>query len=209
MRRRDALAVVLRLGQGLRGVQPGVLPQADGPLPLARGGGVDRAAAVLQDAGHVVAVQDAELGLEAQHRAVLAHHAHAQGVKGADQHLLGAPADQPLGALAHLGGGLVGERDGGDALGLHPGLDQPGDLVRDHPRLAGAGAGQYQAGAVHEVHGFLLGEIETGRHAGGGRREARGRVWAERRIIPGRGLWPGPCRCARVSQKIAPFGRRT
>ena len=37
----------------------------------------------------VVGIQDAELGLEAQHMAaVLAHHAHAQRVEGADQHIL-------------------------------------------------------------------------------------------------------------------------
>jgi hypothetical protein len=58
-----------------------------------------------------------ELRFEAQHRAVLAQHAHAQRVKGADQHLFGRLAHQPLGALAHFGGGLVGEGDGGDALG--------------------------------------------------------------------------------------------
>jgi hypothetical protein len=159
--------------------RPAVLPQADGPLPLARGGGVGGAAAVFEDAGHVVAVQDAELGFEAQHRAVLAHHAHAQGVEGADQHLFRAAADQPLGALAHLGGGLVGEGDGGDALRVHPGLDQPRDLVRDHPRLARTRPGQHQAGAVHEVHRFLLGKIETG-----GRRHAHGGLAG--RWIPGR-----------------------
>jgi hypothetical protein len=32
--------------------------------------------------------------------------------KGADQHLFGVAADQAFGALAHLGGGLVGEGDG-------------------------------------------------------------------------------------------------
>jgi hypothetical protein len=37
---------------------------------------------------------------------------------------LAPAADQALGALAHFGGGLVGEGDGGNALGLHPGLDQ-------------------------------------------------------------------------------------
>jgi hypothetical protein len=144
--RGDAFVVVRRLGLGLGRVQAHVLPAADGPLPLARGGRVGAAAAVLQDAGHVVAVQDRELGLEAQHGAVLAHHAHAQRVKGADHHLAGAAADQPLGALAHLGGRLVGEGDRRDALGLHAGLDQPRDLVRDDPRLARAGPASTRQG---------------------------------------------------------------
>jgi hypothetical protein len=82
------------LGQRAGGVQACVLPAADGPLPLARGGGVGRRAAVLEQAQHVVAVQDAELGLEAQRRAVLAQHAHAQRVEGADQHLAGGLAHQ-------------------------------------------------------------------------------------------------------------------
>jgi hypothetical protein len=104
----------------LRGVQAGVLPGADGPLELARGGGVGGAAGVLQDAGDVVGVEDGELRLQPQHRAVLPHHAHAQRVEGADQHVLGLAAHQRLGALAHFGGGLVGEGDGRDALGSSP-----------------------------------------------------------------------------------------
>ena len=75
--------------------------------------------------------------------------------------------DQPLGALAHFGRGLVGEGDGRDALGLQSGLDQPRDLVRDDARLARARAGEHEAGAVHVVDGFLLREIETGGHGGG------------------------------------------
>jgi hypothetical protein len=42
-------------------------------------------------------------------------------VKGAHQHLLGIAPNQALGALAHLGCGLVGEGDGRNALGRQPG----------------------------------------------------------------------------------------
>jgi hypothetical protein len=158
------LVVVLRLGFRLRRVKPGVLPQADGPLPLPRRGRVGGAAGVLEQAGHVVAVQDRELRLQAQGRAVLAQHPHAQGVEGTDQHALCLAADQALGPLAHFGRGLVSEGDGGDALGFQPGLDQAADLVRDDPGLAGPGAGQHQAGPLHVIDSFLLGEVEACGH---------------------------------------------
>ena len=78
--------------------------------------------------------------------AVAAQHAHAQRVEGADHQVLGGTrADQRLGALAHLGRGLVGEGDGGDVLRLDAALQQPRDLVHDDPRLARAGTGQHQA----------------------------------------------------------------
>ena len=158
-----ALVVVLGLRQRLLGVQAHVLPQADGPLPLARRGRVGRATGcVLDDAVHIVGIQDAELGFEAKHLAVLAHHAHAERVEGADQHVLGLAANQLLGALAHFGGCFVGEGDGGNRFGVHAALDQVGNLVRDDARLARAGAGQHQARAVGVVDSLKLGEVETG-----------------------------------------------
>ena len=171
----DALVVVLGLRQRLRRVQAGTLPGADGPLPGAGRGRVGAAAGVLEDASDVVGVEDGELGLQAQHAAVLPHHAHAQGVKGADQDVLGLPAHQRLGPLAHFGGGFVGEGDGGDALGFQAGLDQARDLVGDHPGLAGSGAGEHQAGPMQVIDGFLLGEVQAG-HRGrrGGESGARG-----------------------------------
>ena len=54
-------------------------------------------------------------------------------------------AQQPLDALAHLAGRLVGERDRQDLSGLRlVGVDQEGDAVREHARLAAAGAGEDQ-----------------------------------------------------------------
>ena len=166
----DALVVVLGLGQRLRRGEAGVLPQADGPLPLASGSGVGAAAAVLQDAGHVIAVQDREVGFQAQHRAVLAHHAHAQRMEGADQHFARRAADQAFGALPHLCGRLVGEGDRGNAPGFQAGLNEPAYLVRDHPRFARTRPGQHKTGAVHEVHRLLLGQVQAG---SGGVREGR------------------------------------
>ena len=61
-----ALVVVLGHGQGLAAVPTRVLPVADGPLPLARGGHIGGAAGtVFEDAGDVVRIQNAEAGFEA------------------------------------------------------------------------------------------------------------------------------------------------
>ena len=160
-----ALVVVLRHGQGAACVPALVFPGADAPLPLACRGHVGRATgAVFQDGGHVIGIEDAEVGLEPQHVAVFAHHAHAQGVEGTHQHFFGAPPNQGSGALAHLGCGLVGEGDGGNAPGRQPLLDQVGNFVCDDPGFARARARQHQAGALGVVNGLELGKIQTGRH---------------------------------------------
>ena len=177
---RREFQVILGHCRGLRGVQALVLPQADGPLPAARGLGVGGAAGVAQHAQHVVAVEDGEVLLQVQARAVGAQHAHAQRVEGTDHQVpRGAGAHQGLGALAHLGGGLVGEGDGRDLLGLQPRLQQLGDLVHDDPRLARAGTGQHEARPVQVVHGLVLGRVERG---GGGRHG--GRIIASPRVAP-------------------------
>ncbi len=159
-----ALRFVLGLGQRLRGIEAGVFPAADGPLPVARRDRIGAGAAVFEQRGHVVAVENRELGLEAQRRAVLAQQPHPERMKGADQHLLRGAASQRAGALAHFGGGLVGEGDGGDALRGQPVLDQARDLVRDHARLARTGPGQHQARAAVVRDGLELSGVEAGGH---------------------------------------------
>ena len=158
----QALAVVSRQRRRALGVEPHVLPQADGPLPLPCRGGVDRATSVFEDAGHVVAVQNRKVGLQAQRRAVLAQHAYTQRMKGANQRLARRLANQFFGALAHLGGGFVGEGDRHNAFGRQTGLNQAPDFVRDDPRFARTGTSHHQTRPVHEVDGFLLGQVQTG-----------------------------------------------
>ena len=64
-------------------------------------------------------------------------------------------------ALAHLVGGLVGKRDRGDvARRIAALLDQIGDLVGDHARLAAARPGQHQQRAVEIGCRFALHGIE-------------------------------------------------
>ena len=173
--REHPLLIVLRLRGCRSRVQPHVFPLRDRPLPLASGGGVGGAAGILEQAEHVVAVQNAELRLEAHRCTVLAQQAHPQGVEGADQHLLRVPTHQTLGALAHFSGGFVGEGDGGDSLRGQPRLNQARDLVRDHPSFPRAGTCEHQTGAVQMVHRFVLGKIQTGRHALGRVHKQRGR----------------------------------
>ena len=141
--RDHASIVVRRLGGSLLGVQPHVFPEADGPLPLAGCGRVGGAAAIFEDAGDIVGIHDAELRLETQDSAVFAHDAHTQRMEGANQHILGGAANELFGPLAHLGGRLVGEGDGGNALGLQSCFDQAADLVGDDPRFARARSGQH------------------------------------------------------------------
>ena len=161
----DAFVVILGQQSGLLGVQPLAFPAADDPLPRTSRGHVHRAASIFQDAGDVVGVENRKIRFQAQYLAVLAQHAHAQGVKGADHHVPGRAANQALRPLTHFSGGLVGERDGGNAFGFQPRLDQATNLVRDHTGFARAGTGQHQTGSVHEVDGFLLGQVEA---VGGG-----------------------------------------
>ena len=169
----DPLAVVSRLRQRLLGVETRTFPRADGPLPGPRRGRVGAAAGLFQDAGDVVGIQNAELGLEPQHRAIGPQHAHAQRMEGADQHLPGHTPDQGLGALAHFGGSFIGEGDGRDAVGRHPGLDQPRHFVGDDTGLARTGASQNQQRPVHVINRLLLGGIHSGR-GGHARKENEG-----------------------------------
>jgi len=72
---------------------------------------------------------------------VRAQQAVAQAVEGADPHAARVHRQHRRQAREHLLGGLVGEGHGHDAGRGHlPGLDQPGDAGRQHPRLAGPGA---------------------------------------------------------------------
>ena len=87
-------------------------------MPLPGSGRIGAAPAIFQNAAHIVRVQDAELRLQSQQVATVAHDAHAQRVKSANQHFFGRFADQAARSLAHLAGRFVGEGDGRDALWL-------------------------------------------------------------------------------------------
>ena len=74
---------------------------------------------------------------------------------------LGTPSMR-LDAAAHLARGLVGERHRQDAVRRHVlDLHQPGDPMRQHARLAAAGAGQHQRRRERRGHGRALRVVET------------------------------------------------
>jgi hypothetical protein len=65
--------------------------------------------------------------------------------------------EQPLDAPAHLACCLVGEGDGEYPVGRGPlGLDEPGDAVGQHARLAAAGSREHQHRAERGRDGGTL-----------------------------------------------------
>ena len=104
-------------------------------------------------------------------------------VEGADPHAEPGHAEQLLDAAAHLARGLVRERHGEDAVRRGAlDLDDPGDAVGEHARLAAAGAGQHEHGperggdrlALRVVQGIQnRGQIHEGAHCTCGPRRAR------------------------------------
>ncbi len=91
---------------------------------------------------------------------VAAQNAHAERVEGGDQRLgQRRVAQQPVHALGHLAGGLVGEGDGQDGVGRDVFLaDEPGDAMRDDAGFARSGAGQDEQRAFGSLHrGALFG----------------------------------------------------
>ena len=82
--------------------------------------------------------------------------------------------DRDLDPLAHLGGGLVRERDGQDLAGSGvAGGQQVGDPAGEHPGLARPGAGDDQQRAAAVLDGLALRRVEVGdevHHLSGPRR---------------------------------------
>ena len=116
----------------------------------------------LDQALRVVVVVDREVWLVAQKVGVLAQHAHAHGVERADPHAARAAGQHLAQALAHLGRGLVGERDGQHLPRAHALVrDHVGDAVREHARLAGARAGKHQKRAARALRRPALRGVEA------------------------------------------------
>ena len=138
------------------GVDELVLPQADGAVHGARREPLGIETQVADDVAgeplRIGLVVDAERARVAEPIGVGAQDAHARGVERADPHLERHRPDQRGHTLAHLAGGLVGERDRQDLHGMHALVDEVGDAMGQHPRLARAGAGDHQqrTAAVHD-----------------------------------------------------------
>ena len=178
--RRECFVFVGRqMARGLGGHQR-VLPVGDDRLQPAQCRLVHGLRAVADDAGAVGRIEDREARLVAQRLGFLAQDAYAERVEGRDLQFVGDGSRQQLGhPLLHFLGRLVGEGDGGDIARLKAAvLHQIGDFLRDDARLARAGTGQHQQGAVEIVDCFALLGIEA---------EHRNRPAAE----PGRAMGGG------------------
>ena len=117
----------------------------------------------LHDAERVVLVVDREAGRPADETRGAAEHARADGVERAAPHARGLLAEQARDALAHLAGGLVGERDGENPRRVDAVmLDQARDARGEHAGLSGARAGEHEQRAVDVQHRFALRGVESG-----------------------------------------------
>jgi hypothetical protein len=118
-----------------------VLSTADGAkdqarLRLARCGEVILFQEPLDHACLIIGVIDGETLRQSDRFAVTAQHAGAEAVEGAHRHIACRLADHLVQAIAHLRGRLVREGHRKDLPRGDPlMLNQPGDAVRDHPRL--------------------------------------------------------------------------
>ena len=122
---------------------------------------------LLDQALLVLAVEDLETLRQTRLAPVHAQQAMADAVERADPERSGRQAELRLDAMAHLGGGLVGERDGQDAvrrdaLDLH----QPLDAVRQHARLAAARAGEHERRQQRGSDGLPLRVVERRENVG-------------------------------------------
>ena len=194
-RRRQGFVLVGReLPGGFRGDQ-GIFPVRDDGLQTAQGGLVDRLGAIADDPGAVGTVENGKARLVAQRLGLLAQNANTERVEGGYLQLVGLLAGQQLAhPLLHFPRRLVGEGDGGDIARLKTALlDEIGDFLRNHPRLARTRASEHEQGTVKVVNGFALLGIETG-HQSVGFAKSYGAA-----ILPRQGLCRGNWRTHRVT----------
>ncbi len=158
---------VAGVGGGLRGVGELVLPQRDVAVHAAwrEALGIEPEVAddVAGEAHGVGLVVDRERARVAEHLGVAPEDAHARRVEGRHPHRLDHRPDEVADALAHLGGGLVGERDGEDVRRPHALVDQVGDAVGEHAGLARAGTGDDEQRPVGVHDGVELIGVEPAR----------------------------------------------
>ena len=118
--------------------------------------------AALHETDRVLLVVDREAARVPELVAVRAEHAGAGGVEGHDPHRLDPRSDQLRDPLAHLLRGLVGEGDREDLARRGPiRVDQVGDPMREHARLAAARAGEHEKRPVFVQHGLPLRVVQA------------------------------------------------
>src|SRR2546425_478189 len=119
--------------------------------------------ALLDERGAVVLVVDREVARQSDGLAVGSENPHARGVKRRDQRRPDAGRrQQGVHAAGHLAGGLVREGHGEHVAWMDAAhAEQMRDTVRDHPRLAAAGACQHEQRSVAREDGVALRRIEV------------------------------------------------
>ena len=118
---------------------------------------------LLDDRLLIGGVVDREVAAQADVVRLAAQQARAQRVEGRHPHRAAVRLEQPLDALAHFLGGLVGEGDRHDLIGIRDLLgDEIRDAMRDDARLSRARACEDQQRAVGLSYSFLLCRIQRG-----------------------------------------------
>ena len=118
--------------------------------------------ALLDEAPAVGLVVDRVLARVAEARRLGTQDPCARAVERHHPHRARRMPEQQLDALAHLLRGLVREGDREDlARPDAAGLDQPGEPVGQHARLARAGPGEHEQRAGLVCHGLALGLVEA------------------------------------------------
>ena len=162
-----AVEDVLGAGGGCGRVDELVLPEADRALHAARREPLAVEAEVADhvagQASRVRLVVDRELAGVAEQVGMGPQDAHAGRVERGDPHRLGDRPDELGDAPAHLVGGLVGERDREDRRRRNALVDEVGDAMREHPRLARSGAGDDEQRPAAMDDGIELVGVEPGK----------------------------------------------
>ena len=112
---------------------------------------------LFQQADLVVHIENGEVGPQTHDLRVTAQNTCAESMKSAEPHAFHHTADLPFHPVAHLPGRLVGEGHGEDLVRPRLALmEQMREARRQHPRLAGAGAGEHEDRPVERLHGLPL-----------------------------------------------------
>ena len=121
-----------------------------------------------------------------------------EGVEGGDAERLVRAAQQVLGAAAQLVRRLAGEGEREHLVRRRAAVDEPGQAVAEHPRLARAGAGEHGQRAARVGHGGALLGGQVGKH-----RTSDARPGPGRRRTPVAG--PPPLLASRAVADVRPF----